>query len=85
MICSPGFSGTNRSSPPVARAQSHEDFRLGQPFVEGAYLDNPLEYGMYRAGFGSYLPPHSHQEKIFWERMGRRVKRVATEIDDALE
>ena len=40
---------------------------------------------MYRAGLGTYLPPHSPQERIFWERMGRRVKKVVTECGDALE
>jgi Flp pilus assembly secretin CpaC len=71
--------------PAAARAQSYEDFRFGQPYVQGHFLDNPLEYGMYRAGFGTYLPPHSFEEKVFWERMGRRVKKVATEVDDAFK
>jgi hypothetical protein len=73
------------SRPPVARAQSARDFRFGQPYVAGEFLDNPLEFGMYRAGFGTYLPPHSCEEKIFWERLGRKVRTIATTIDDIFE
>jgi hypothetical protein len=68
--------------PDAARVQSATDFRLGQPFVAGDFLDNPLEFGMYRAGFGPYLPPHSKEENIFWERLGRKVRKAATELDD---
>ena len=71
--------------PDVARAQSHDDFLLSQPFVEGELLDSPLEYGMYRAGFGSYLPPATHNEAVFWERQGRKIRKIATHVDDALE
>src|SRR5439155_4293509 len=56
------------SCPPAARAQSAGDFVLGKAYVTGDFLDNPLERGMYRAGFGTYLPPHSQEERIFWER-----------------
>ncbi len=68
--------------PEEARAQSAADFRLSHPFVAGDLLDNPLEFGLYRAGFGTYLPPHSKEEGIFWERFGRSVRRACTELDD---
>jgi hypothetical protein len=71
--------------PEEARAQSYHDFLLGEGYAAGDFLDNPLEFGMYRAGFGSYLPPHSAQEKIFWERLGRKVRKVVTELDDTLQ
>lgn len=71
--------------PSVARAESSHDFLLGQAYVAGEFLDNPLEYGMYRVGFGSYLPPHSHGERVFWERFGRKVRKVRTHLDDAFE
>ena len=71
--------------PGAARAQAQEDFCFGQPFVSGEFLDNPLEYGMYRAGFGAYLPPHSHEERIFWTRLGRKLRKASTELDDLFE
>lgn len=71
--------------PEVARAQSHDDFLLGHDYVRAGLLDNPLEYGMYRAGFGSYLPPNSCQERIFWERTGRSVRKIVTHVDDAVQ
>lgn len=72
-------------TPDAARYESARDFGLGQPFVSGPFLENPLEVGMYRAGFGAYLPPHSHQEDIFWERFARKVRKASTQIDDAFE
>jgi hypothetical protein len=71
--------------PSLARATAAEHFRLGQPFVESDLLDNPLECGMYRVGFGTYLPPDTHGERIFWERFGREIRKVRTHIGDALE
>ena len=71
--------------PSVARAQSSGDFLLGQGYVEGELLDNPLETGMYRVGFGSYLPPHTDAERIFWEKFHRKVRKVHTHIEDTLE
>jgi hypothetical protein len=68
-----------------ARVQSACDFRLGQAYVAADFLDNPLELGMYRAGFGAYLPPHSADERIFWERLGRKIRKAATELDDMFE
>ena len=73
------------TDPCVARAQSAHNFTLGQPYVAGEFLENPLEYGLYRAGFGAYLPPHSKGEQIFWERLGRKIRRACTTIDDAIE
>jgi hypothetical protein len=73
------------SRPEVARAETANDFLLGQPHVLGELLDSPLEFGMYRAGFGTYLPPHSPQERVFWERLGRKVRKACTEFDDAVE
>lgn len=71
--------------PSIARAESAHDFALGQSYVAGEFLENPLEYGMYRVGFGSYLPPHSHGEQVFWERFGRKIRKVRTHLDDAFE
>jgi type II secretory pathway component GspD/PulD (secretin) len=72
--------------PCIAKAQSYEDFRLGEAYVRSSdVLDNPLEEGVYRAGFGTYLPPYSCDEARFWERLGRKVRRAATVLDDATE
>jgi hypothetical protein len=71
--------------PEAARAQSYHNFLLGEGYVAKDFLDNPLEFGMYRAGFGAYLPPHSAEEKIYWERLGRKVRKVCTELDDTFE
>jgi hypothetical protein len=71
--------------PCVARAESANDFVLSQPFVEGELLDNPLEYGFFRVGFGTYLPPHTCGEKIYWERFGRDVRNACTHTDDILK
>lgn len=73
------------SEPEVARAESSNDFILSHPHVMGDLLDSPLEFGMYRAGFGSYLPPTNCQEDIFWERLGRTVRRASTECNDAFK
>jgi hypothetical protein len=71
--------------PGMARAESAHDFQLGQPYVAGELLDNPLECGMYRAGFGTYLPPHTCHERVFWQRFGRKVRKIKTHVDDAAE
>jgi hypothetical protein len=71
--------------PDAARMQSYENFWLGGPYVAGEFLDNPLELGMYRAGFGTYLPPTCPAERIYWERLGRKIRKVATSIDDTFE
>jgi hypothetical protein len=71
--------------PCVARAESSQNFLLSQPYVDGEFLDNPLEYGLYRVGFGTYLPPHTIHESVFWERFGRKIRKIHTHIDDALE
>jgi hypothetical protein len=68
--------------PCMARAESAHDFTLGKSYVAGEFLDNPLEYGMYRVGFGTYLPPHSCGERIYWERCGRKIRKICTHIDD---
>jgi type II secretory pathway component GspD/PulD (secretin) len=73
------------SDPRVSRYQSHEDFHLASDYVAGDLSSNPLARGMYRSGFGSYLPPHSKSERVFWERFGRRVRNVVTTIDDLSE
>jgi hypothetical protein len=65
--------------------QSAQNFQLSLPYVMGDLLDNPLERGMYRAGFGGYLPPHSKEEQIYWERLGRKVRKICTTFDDILE
>src|SRR5205823_6874876 len=70
------------ANPDINRGQSSENFTLGQPYVSGDLLDNPLEYGMYRAGFGAYLPPVCAEEGVFWERLGRRIRKVSTEVHD---
>jgi hypothetical protein len=71
--------------PHIARAESADDFWLSGPYVAGALHDNPLECGLHRVGFGTYLPPHSHDEEVFWERHGRKVLRIETHIDDIFE
>jgi type II secretory pathway component GspD/PulD (secretin) len=71
--------------PEVARAESYQDYRLGQPYVDGEFLENPLECGMYRVGFGSYLPPLRHGEKLYWERHHRKLRKIATHVDDVKE
>jgi hypothetical protein len=68
--------------PNIARADSAQNFALGRSYVEGELLDNPLETGLYRVGIGTYLPPHSRDEEIFWERFGRSVRRIKTHVDD---
>jgi hypothetical protein len=73
------------AEPNVARAQSGDDFVLSQPFVAGELLDNPLEYGFCRVGFGTYLPPHTCGEQIYWERFGRDVRNACTHVDDILK
>lgn len=72
-------------NPHVARAESAHDFTLGKAYVQGEFLDNPLEYGMYRVGFGTYLPPCTRGEGVFWERFGRKVRKAHTHVDDAFE
>jgi len=69
----------------IARADSAQDFQLSAPFVEGNVLDNPLEYGLYRVGFGTYLPPHSCSEEFFWERYGRKIRRASTHVGEIAE
>lgn len=71
--------------PCLARVESAHDFRLGQPYVAGEFLANPLELGMCRVGFGTYLPPHSSGECVFWERFGRKIRKIRTHVDDAAE
>jgi hypothetical protein len=71
--------------PEAARVQSARNFTLGYGYVAGEFLENPLEYGLQRAGIGGYLPPHSKAEQIFWERLGRKVRKVCTTVDDVFE
>jgi hypothetical protein len=71
--------------PCLARQQTYEDFLLGQAYVAGQFLENPLEEGMARSGFGSYLPPLCPGEERYWERLGRKVRTVATKFDDITE
>ena len=68
----------------VARSQSAEDFRLSRDYVDGPLLDNPLEIGMQRVGFGSYLPPARHHECLYWENVSRKRRKMATHADDLL-
>ncbi|MEM9366491.1 MAG: hypothetical protein AAGD07_10890 [Planctomycetota bacterium] len=71
--------------PEVAKAQSVHDFQLGRAYVEGELLDNPLECGMYRAGFGTYLPPLRKGEELYWTRHHRKIRKIATHLDDIRE
>jgi Bacterial type II and III secretion system protein len=73
------------SDPCAARQESFHDFLLGQPYVWGELLDNPLEEGLHRVGFGPYLPPLSVHEARYWERLGRKVRKICTKLDDATE
>lgn len=70
--------------PTQAREESGTDLHLAKPYVNAGTLDNPLEVGLQRAGFGNYLPPTSHQEDLYWAKRGRQVNRIRTEIHDAL-
>jgi hypothetical protein len=70
--------------PCIARAQSSDDFAYSQPFVAGGLLESPLEEGFFRVGFGTYLPPHTCGEGIYWERFGRDVRKACTHVDDVL-
>lgn len=67
-----------------AVSQASMDFALTKGYVASDILCNPLELGMQRAGFGSYLPPRSHHEKIYWERLGRKVQKSCTVVEDIL-
>jgi len=69
----------------IARAQSAADLHLAAPYVSAGTLENPLEVGLYRAGFGTYLPPPSCDEKQYWERCSRRVNRINTTAHDAFK
>jgi hypothetical protein len=71
--------------PEVARAESYQDFCLSRRYVEGEFLDNPLETGMYRVGFGSYLPPLGCAEECYWTRQHRKVRKICTHFDDLRE
>ena len=71
--------------PGIARAESSHDFRLGKSYVDGEFLDNPLECGMYRVGFGNYLPPAHHSEQVYWNRFGRKLRNIATHADDIIK
>jgi hypothetical protein len=68
-----------------AKCESARDFILGQAYVLGEFLDNPLEEGLHQAGMGAYLPPCTLDEARFWEKLGRKVRRAATSLCDALE
>jgi hypothetical protein len=71
--------------PCLAREQTYEDFLLGQAYVDGPFLANPLEEAMQRTGFGPYLPPLCPAEERYWERFGRKIRTVATKLDDITE
>lgn len=66
----------------TAREQTAQDFRLGHDYVSGSLRENPLEAGMYRAGFGQYLPQAGLHEQEYWTRHGNKMRKVATEVDD---
>ncbi|MBW3598955.1 MAG: hypothetical protein KY475_16990, partial [Planctomycetes bacterium] len=59
----------------LARAESAADLHLAAPYVAAGTLDNPLEIGLYRAGFDAYLPPPTLDEQQYWQRFGRRGNR----------
>jgi len=73
------------SEPYEGVAQAAHDFDLTRSYLHGDVLCNPLEAGMQRAGFGSYLPPRSCHEKIYWERLGRKVQKSCTAVHDILQ
>ena len=73
------------SDPQIARAESSRDFLLGQSYVNGEVLENPLEIGLYRAGIGPYLPAYSEGEKLYWQKFHRKLRRVKTHIGETLE
>lgn len=73
------------SSDPATRHKAAADFQLGQGHVSGELLDSPLQTGMFRAGFSSYLPPSRAGEDLYWTRHGQRMRKVVTEVDDTLK
>jgi hypothetical protein len=68
-----------------ACCESAEDFALSRPYLRGNVLDNPLDCASYQVGQGSYLPPRSPDEALYWERHGRKVRKAMTECNDAFE
>lgn len=68
--------------PELARAQSAEDFRLSQPYLQHNLLDNPMECSFQRAGMGSYLPTAHKNEQAFWQRHRRQILKAATTAND---
>lgn len=72
------------ADPSIARAESSVDLDLAAPYVSGGTLDNPLEVGLHRAGFATYLPPPTKGEQQYWERKSRRIRRIQTAARDAL-
>lgn len=71
-------------NPGIARSESASDLHLAAPYVSGGTLDNPLEVGLHRAGFGTYLPPPTCEEEKYWEEYCRRINRIRTAAHDAL-
>jgi hypothetical protein len=69
----------------LSAAESTRDFGLSQPHVQTDLGTDPLGYASYRAGQGPYLPPRSPQEGVYWERLGRKVRKASTELDDIFE
>lgn len=68
----------------AALAQASTDFPLTQPYLSGDVLSNPLEAGLQRVGVGSYLPPRTSHEKVYWERLGRKVQKSSADTHDIL-
>lgn len=65
-----------------SKAISALDYELSGTYLHADVLENPLEVGIRRAGIGSYLPPRSPAERVYWERLGRKVRKSATAVHD---
>lgn len=72
------------SDPHRGVASAAHDFNLTRSYLNKDVLCNPLEVGLQRAGIGSYLPPRSCDEQIFWEKVGRRVQKSSTAFHDII-
>lgn len=67
------------------RDETARDFQLANGYVHSSLSNNPLEVGMYRAGFRQYLPQACPKEDEFWQKYGSKMRKVATEADDFLK
>ena len=68
-----------------ALEKASADFQMTSSYLQPNVLNNPLELGMQRAGFGSYLPPRTISEKTFWSRYCKGVQKAGLAAHDILK